>query len=127
MSRLNVLSVRDIDIMIVSILESQHVRNVHSDDIDDSKVVEDVHVPPETVSIIKGITIDFSTPILDEAHIPYDSTSDDMNEIVESNIPAMPRKSIEFSCAEYSFMIVLTELYSSESPEFLSMIQINGF
>jgi len=39
-----------------------------------------------------------------------------VNEIVESNIPAVPRKSFEFPCVEYSFMIVPTESYSSEPP-----------
>jgi len=35
-----------------------------------------------------------------------DSTSDDMNEIVEPNIPAVPSKSIEFPCLEYTFMAI---------------------
>ena len=52
-----------------------------------------------------------------------DSTSDDVNEIIEFKIPALPSKSIEFFCAEYSFMVVPTESYSSESPEFLAIIQ----
>jgi len=38
-----------------------------------------------------------------------DSISDDVDEIVKANIPAVPSKSFEFSCAEYSFMIVPTE------------------
>ena len=33
--------------------ESQHVRNVLSDEVDDSKVVENVHISSKTVSIIK--------------------------------------------------------------------------
>jgi len=33
--------------------ESQHVRIVPGNDVDDLKVVEDVHVPPKTTSIIK--------------------------------------------------------------------------
>ena len=52
-----------------------------------------------------------------------DSTSDDMNEIVEPNIPAVPSKSIEFPYSEYTFMVVPTESNSSESPDFLAMIQ----
>jgi len=35
-------------------LESQHVRTVPSDDVDDLKVVENVHVPPKTASIMKA-------------------------------------------------------------------------
>ena len=38
-----------------------------------------------------------------------DSTSYDVDEIVEPNILAVPSKSFEFSCAEYSFMIIPTE------------------
>jgi len=55
--------------------------------------------------------------------VSFDSTGDDVNEIIESNIPAVSRKSFEFSCAEYSFMVVPTESYSSQPAEFLAMIQ----
>ena len=100
--------------------ECQHIRTVSSNDVDDSKVVEDVHVPSKVANIIKDITVDFGTPIFDEIHVSSVSTSDDMNEIVESNnIPAVPRKSFEFSCDEYSFMVIPTESYPSESPELL--------
>ena len=46
-----------------------------------------------------------------------------MAEIAEPNIPAVPSKSFEYLCAEYSFMVVPTESYSSESSEFFAMIQ----
>jgi len=52
-----------------------------------------------------------------------DSTSNNVDKIVESNIPAEPSKSFEFSCAHYEFMLVPTELSSSESSVFLSLIQ----
>ena len=55
--------------------------------------------------------------------VSFDSTSYDVNETLESNIPAMPNKSFEFPCAYYGFMVVPTELSSSESSEFLVMIQ----
>ena len=48
---------------------------------------------------------------------------DDMDEIVEPNKPAMPSKLFEFSCAEYSLIVFLIDSSSSESPEFLAMIQ----
>ena len=35
-----------------------------------------------------------------------DSTSDEVDEIVEPNTPAMPSKLFEFACAEYSFMVI---------------------
>ena len=40
-----------------------------------------------------------------------DNTSDDMNEIVESKIRALPSKSIEFFCVEYSFTVVPSDSY----------------
>ena len=53
-----------------------------------------------------------------------DSTSDDVDELFESNIPATVYiKSIGFSCADYDFMVVPIESSSSESSEFLAMIQ----
>jgi len=103
-------------------LKSQHVRTVLGNDVD-SKVVEDIHVPLKTASIIKDITIDCGTSIFVEIHVSSNSIGDDVNEIVESNILAVLRKLFEFPCAEYSFMVVPTELYSSEPLEFLAMIQ----
>jgi len=52
-----------------------------------------------------------------------DSTNDDVNELVESNIPTVPSKSIKFSYPEYTFMVVPIESYSSESLEFFARIQ----
>ena len=52
-----------------------------------------------------------------------DSTSDDVNEIVEVNIPTEPSKSIEFPCPEYTFMVVPIKSYFSESSEFFAVIQ----
>jgi len=52
-----------------------------------------------------------------------DNTSDDVDEIADSNILAVPSKSFKFSCAKYGFMIFPAELSSSESSEFLTIIQ----
>jgi len=57
--------------------------------------------------------------------VSSDSTSDDVDEIVKSNIPAVSSKSFKLSCADYGLMVVpseLSELSSSESFEFLAMI-----
>jgi len=54
--------------------------------------------------------------------VSSDSTSNDADEIVESNIPAEPNKSFIFPCANYKFMVVHTELSSSESSEFVTMM-----
>ena len=94
-----------------------------SNDVDDSKVVEDVHVPPKTASIIEDVSVGSDTPIINEAHVSFDSTSDDVNEIVESNIPAVSSRSFEFPCADYRFMVVPAGLFISESSEFLAMTQ----
>ena len=102
--------------------KSQHVGAVPSDDVDDSKVIEGVHVSSKTANIIEDITVDFGTLIFDEVHVSSDSTSDDENKIVKSNKPTVPSKSLEFLCAEYSFMVVLIESCSSESPKFLTII-----
>ena len=53
-----------------------------SDEVDVSKVIEEVHVPSNTVSIIEGTTIGADTLIIDEIHMS-NSASDDVNEIVE--------------------------------------------
>jgi len=49
--------------------KSHHVRNVPSDDVDDSKVVEDVHVPSKNVGIIENIAVGSDTPNIDEIHV----------------------------------------------------------
>jgi len=64
------------------ISESQHVRTVPSDDVDDSKVVEDVHVPSKTASIIEDISVGSDTLII-ESHTSYEGTSEIVNVIVE--------------------------------------------
>jgi len=42
---------------------------VRSDDVDDSRVVEDVYVPSEITSVIANTLVDSSTPSPDEIHI----------------------------------------------------------
>ena len=49
--------------------ESQHVRIVSSDKVDVSKVIEEVHVPSNTVSIIEDTSIGADTLVIDEIHI----------------------------------------------------------
>ena len=63
-----------------------------SDNVDGSKVVEDVNLLPEIISIVKNILVNFGTPIIDEVHVFPDSISVDVDEIVETNIPAVPSK-----------------------------------
>ena len=72
-----------------------------SDNIDDSKVVEDVNLLPGITNINEGILVDFGKSIIDEVHMSYDSTSEDVNGIVESNILAVPSKLFKFTCVDY--------------------------
>ena len=103
--------------------ECQHVTTMSSNDVNDSKVIEDVHVPPKTVSIIEDISVGSDTPIIDEIYWSSDSASDDVDEIIEPNTLTVPSKPFESPCAEYSFMVVLIDSSFSESPEFLTKIQ----
>ena len=56
--------------------KSQHDSIIPSGDVDDSKIVEYVHVPSKTTSIIEDVLVDFDTPIIDEGHAPYEGTSE---------------------------------------------------
>ena len=57
-----------------------------SSDVDDSKVVEDVHVLPKSISI-EDISVGFDTSILVEGHAFYEDTSKVVDAIVESGTP----------------------------------------
>ena len=61
-------------------------------------MVDDVHAPSKTGGIIENILVGSDTLIIDEVPMSSDSTNDDVNEIIEFNIPAMPSKSIKFPC-----------------------------
>ena len=78
-----------------------------SDNVDGSKVVEDVNLLHEIISIVENILVDFGIPIIDEVHVSPDSTSIDVDEIVESSIPIMPSKSFEFPCIDYGLWLFL--------------------
>ena len=49
---------------------------VPSDDFNDSKIVEDVHIPHEISSIIEDLLVNIGTPIIDESHVSSVITSD---------------------------------------------------
>jgi len=92
-------------------------------DVDDSKVVENVHVFSKTASIVEDITINSDTPIIDEIRTSSGSVTDDVNEIVEPNTITLPSKPFESLCVEYSFMVVSIDSSFRELPEFFVMIQ----
>ena len=58
-----------------------------SDDVDDSKIVEDVHVHSEISSIIEDTSIDPCPPILNEIHVYSASTIDIVDALVDSSTP----------------------------------------
>jgi len=60
--------------------KSRHVNIVSSDDVDDSRVVEDIYVLSEINSVIEHTLVDFSSLILDEVHV-----SSDVDALVESS------------------------------------------
>jgi len=65
--------------MIISAsLESRNIRIVLSDNVDDSKVVEDVDILPEITNIIEDTPIYSDTLIIDEVHLSTDNISDDV-------------------------------------------------
>ena len=94
-----------------------------SDNIDSSKVVEDVNLLPEIISIVKNILVNFGTPIIDEVHVSPDSISVDVDEIVETNIPTVPSQSFESPCVKPSFMFIPINSSFTESPEFLAKVE----
>jgi len=67
--------------------QSRHVSTVSGDDVDDSNVVEDVHVPSKSASISEDISVGFDTQIIDEGHASYEGTSEVVDTLVESGTP----------------------------------------
>ena len=57
-----------------------------SDDIDDSKVVEDVHVHSEISGIVEDSLVNLGIPIIDVSHVPSAGIND-VNVPVDSRIP----------------------------------------
>jgi len=55
--------------------KSRHANIVPSDDVDDSRVVEDAFIPFEITSVIDDILVDSNTPILDQDHVSSESTN----------------------------------------------------
>jgi len=101
---------------------SQHLRTVPTNDVDDSKTVEDVYISFKIASITEDIATGSDTLIIDEIHTSFDSTSDDVDEIVEPNTPIVHSKPFKPPCAKYSFMVIPIDSSFRESPEFLAKI-----
>jgi len=68
--------------------KSQHTDNVQINDIDNSRIVEDVHIPSEVASDVDDL-VKSSTLILDETRIHEESISDIQDALVEFNTPML--------------------------------------
>ena len=93
-----------------------------SDNVDDSKIVEDVNILPKITRIVKDALVDSGTPIINKIYVFSDRINDDVDKMVESNVPVKSSKLFKFPCGDYEFMVVPTELSPSER-ESLAMIQ----
>jgi len=69
----------------MDIMESQHVNFVPSDDVNDSKVVEDVHIHFEIFGIVEDPLVNSDTLIIDESHVFSADSSDVVDALVDSN------------------------------------------
>ena len=58
------------------------------DDIDSSRIVEDVHIPSVVTSDVVDELIKSSTPALDEIHVHEEIISNVQDALVESSIPS---------------------------------------
>ena len=99
-----------------------------SDDVDDSKVVEDVHVYSESFSTIQDTSIDPCPPILNEILMSSTGTSDIVDALVDSNtlIPNeiyIHEKNQESQEIEIESIIATPSMSSfNELLEFLAML-----
>ena len=66
-------------------LSIQHTNIIQSDDVDDSRIIEDVYVLSEIATVDEDLLVDSSAPILDEVHASSEGTSDVIGAVVESN------------------------------------------
>jgi len=101
---------------------------VPSDDVDNSKVVDDVHVHSEISSIIEDTSIDPCLPILNEIPMSSESTTDVVDALVESNAHITDETYVykddqESQETEIGSIIATPSMSSSsKSLEFLAML-----
>jgi len=105
---------------------------VPSDDVDDSKVIEDVHIHSEISSVVEDPLVNPGTPIIDEKHVSFARTSDVVNVLMESSIRITNETNVyendqEIQETEIESIVATPSMSSSsESIEFLVILhQIN--
>ena len=67
--------------------KSRHVNIVPSNDVDNSKVVEEVRVPTEISSIVEEPLVNPGAPIIDESHVSSVDIIDTVDVSVECSTP----------------------------------------
>jgi len=67
------------------VLKAGEQYSVPNNTVDDSKIVDDLYVSPEDISIIDPTVVESCTPIFDEACEFSEGTSDDVDMRVESS------------------------------------------
>ena len=58
-----------------------------SDNVDESKVVENVNILPKITRIVKDALVDSGTPIIDKIYMFSDRINDDVDKMIESDVP----------------------------------------
>ena len=98
-----------------------------SDDVDDSKVVENVHVHSEISSVVEDPLVNPATPIIDESHVSSAGTND-VKVLVDSSTPISDETYVHednqgSQKIEIEFIVATPSVFSStKSLEFLNMI-----
>ena len=84
--RSRVLSIENFNIMItIAPSKSRHTDNVQIDDIDNSRIVEDVHMPFEVINDVVDDLVKSSAPAFDETHVHEERNNDIRYALVESS------------------------------------------
>ena len=135
-----ILNVRDMDMITIS-APSRHVNILPNDDVDNSKIVENVNVPSENTSVIEDVyvpskisgviedpLVNLSAPISDKSHVSSADISNNVDVLVESITHIIDETYIyeddqEIQETKIESTIVTSSMSSSsESLEFLALL-----
>jgi len=114
--RSNIQTVENLNITIFSAPQRVYLLIVRIDDIDDLRIVKDVHILSEVTSDVNEL-IKSSTPALDEIYVHEESISDVQDALVESSTPSHNIRcslSIPMIEEEIKHEIIVTSVDTSE-------------